>query len=95
MAYTLILVMITKDTKFTQKMLLPESESKGSNEKLSATLPINVSNHLELYTLYIIDINMMRSNLKPYSFRINFSGCISMVQWIMKVNLTHPWLSLM
>ena len=48
--------MITKDTKFTQKMLLPESESKGSNEKLSANLPINVSNHLELYTLYIIDI---------------------------------------
>ena len=42
--------MITRDTKFTQKMLLPKSESKGNNEKLSANLPINVSNHLELST---------------------------------------------
>ena len=88
--------MITKDTKFTQKMLLPESESKGSNEKLSANLPINVSNHLELYTLYIIDnyhlsiCNMIRLNLEFYFFRINFSECTSMVQSIMKVNSTHP-----
>ena len=42
--------MISKDTEFTQKMLLPKSASKGNNEKLSAKLPINVSNHLELYT---------------------------------------------